>query len=232
VQPLGRVPGVGPAGDRAKKKSRRAAEQERPELKAERAAWREELAAVDPTKLVFLDESGASTAMDRTHGRAPSGVRVDGPVPHGHWKVVTLAAAVRLDGVPPPAGLAFDGATDTACVETYVEKCLAPALRPGDIVVMDNLACHKTAEVARLIGSAGATVRSLPAYSPDLNPIEQLFSKLKAAARSAAVRTVEAVIAAMGEALRSVRPGDIRGWFAQSGYPTGPSTVTPNEKPH
>lgn len=201
-------------------------------MKAERAAWREEFAAVDPTKLVFLDESGASTAMDRTHGRAPSGVRVDGPVPHGHWKVVTLTAAVRLDGVPPSACLAFDGATDTACFETYVEECLAPALRPGDIVVMDNLACHKTAGVARLIEAAGATVRYLPAYSPDLNPIEQLFSKLKAALRSAAARTVDAVIAAMGEALRSVRPGDIRGWFAHSGYPTDPSTVTLNEKPH
>ena len=201
-------------------------------MKAERAAWREEFAAVDPTKLVFVDESGASTAMDRTHGRAPSGVRVDGPVPHGHWKVVTLTAAVRLDGVPPSACLAFDGATDTACFETYVGQCLVPALRPGDIVVMDNLACHKTAAVARLIESAGATARYLPAYSPDLNPIEQLFSKLKAALRSAAARTVDAVIEAMGEALRAVRPSDIRGWFAHSGYPTASSTVTANEKPH
>ena len=170
--------------------------------------------------------------MDRTYGRAPSGVRVDGPVSQGHWKVVTLTAAVRLDGVPEPACLAFDGATDTACFETYVGKCLAPALRPGDIVVMDNLACHKTAEVARLVEAAGATVRYLPAYSPDLNPIERLFSKLKAALRQAKARTVEAVIAAMGEALRSIRPGDIRGWFAHSGYPTGPSTVTLNKKPH
>jgi transposase len=200
-------------------------------LKAERAAWRQEFAAVDPTKLVFVDESGASTAMDRTHGRAPSGVRVDGPVPHGHWKVVTLTAAVRLDGVPPPACLAFDGATDTASFETYVEGCLVPALRPGDIVVMDNLACHKTAEVARLIESAGATVRYLPAYSPDLNPIERLFSKLKAALRSAKARTVDDLIEAMGEALRAVRGGDIRGWFAHSGYPTDSSTVTVNEKP-
>jgi transposase len=199
-------------------------------LKAERDAWRREFATVDPTRLVFLDESGASTAMDRAHGRAPSGVRVDGPVPHGHWKVVTLTAAVRLDGVPPSACLAFDGATDSACFETYVERCLVPAPRPGDIVVMDNLACHKAAEVARLIGSAGAVVRHLPAYSPDLNPIEQLFSQLKAALRSAAARTVEAVIAAMGEALRAVRPGDIRGWFAHSGYLTEPSTVTVNKK--
>jgi hypothetical protein len=133
-----------PSDERQEKKSRRAAEQDRPELKAERQAWRQEFAAVDPSRLVFVDETGATTAMDRTHGRAPSGVRVDGPVPHGHWKVTTLTAAVRLDGVPPSACLAFDGATNTACFETYVERCLVPALRPGDIVIMDNLACHKT----------------------------------------------------------------------------------------
>jgi hypothetical protein len=144
-------------------------------LKALRAAWREEFAGVDPTRLVFVDEGGASTAMDRTHGRAPGGVRVDGPVPHGHWEVVTLTAAVRLGGVPESACLAFDGATDTACFETYVGGCLVPSLRPGDIVVMDDLSCHKTAEVARLIAGAGAQVRYLPAYSPDLNPIERLF---------------------------------------------------------
>jgi transposase len=179
---------------------------------------------------VFVDESGANTAMDRTHGRAPSGVRVDGPVPHGHWKVVTLTAAVRLGGVPESACLAFDGATDTACFEAYVGQCLAPTLRPGDIVVMGNLACHKTAEVARLIGAAGAEVRYLPAYSPDLNPIERPFSKLKAWLRSAKARTVDGLIGAMGDALRAVRPGDIRGWFAHSGYGDRPSTVTPNRK--
>jgi len=163
--------------------------------------------------------------MDRTHGRAPSGVRVDGPVPHGHWKVVTLTAAVRLGGVPEAACLAFDGATDTACFEAYVAGCLAPALRPGDIVVMDNPACHKTAEVARLIAAAGAEVRYLPAYSPDLNPIERLFSKLKAWLRKAKARTVGALIAAMGEGLRAVRPGDIAGWFGHSGYPPPQSTA-------
>ncbi len=168
--------------------------------------------------------------MDRTHGRAPSGVRVDGPVPHGHWKITTLTAAVRLDGVPPSACLAFDGATDSACFESYVEGCLVPALRPGDIVVMDNLACHKTAEVTRLIGAAGAEVRYLPAYSPDLNPIERLFSKLKAWLRSAKARTVDGLIEAMGDALRAVRPSDIRSWFAHSGYGDRPSTVTPNRK--
>jgi DDE superfamily endonuclease len=231
VQCPGGVTGAEAVGGHAKKKSRRAAEQDRPELKAERAAWREEFAGIDPARLVFVDESGASTAMDRTYGRAPSGVRVDGPVPHGHWKVVTLTAAVRLDGVPASACLAFDGATDTACFEAYVGECLAPALRPGDIVIMDNLACHKTAEVARLIGLAGAEVRYLPAYSPDLNPIERLFSKLKAWLRSAAARTIDRLIEAMGDALRAVRPGDILGWFRHSGYQAPQSSDTLNKKP-
>jgi transposase len=169
--------------------------------------------------------------MDRTRGRAPSGVRVDGPVPHGHWKVITLTAAIRLGGVPASACLAFDGATNSASFQAYVAECLVPALRPGDIVVMDNLSCHKTAEVARLITAAGAEVRYLPAYSPDLNPIERLFSKLKAALRKAKARAVGALIAAIGEALRAVRPGDILGWFRHSGYEPPPASDTPNKKP-
>jgi transposase len=167
--------------------------------------------------------------MDRAHGRAPSGVRVDGPVPHGHWKMITLTAAVRLDGVG--ACLAFDGATDSACFETYVERCLAPTLRPGDVVVMDNLACHKAAEVSRLIEAAGAEVRLLPAYSPDLNPIERMFSKLKAWLRSAAERTVDGLIGAMGDGLRAVRPSDIAGWFRHSGYRSPQSSDTLDKKP-
>jgi transposase len=169
--------------------------------------------------------------MDRTHGRAASGVRVDGPVPHGHWKVITLTAAVRLSGVPESACLSFDGATNTSCFEAYVGECLAPALRPGDIVIMDNLSCHKAAAVARLVEAAGAEVRYLPAYSPDLNPIERLFSKLKAALRKAKARTVDALIAAIGEALRAVRPEDIVGWFGHSGYATPRSSDTVNKKP-
>ena len=154
--------------------------------------------------------------MTRRHGRAPRGRRVDAAVPHGHWKVVTLTAAVRLGGVG--ACLAFDGATNADCFEAYVGRCLVPTLRAGDIVVMDNLSCHKTAEVERLIRAAGAEVRFLPAYSPDLNPIEMMFSKLKEALRSAETRTVDALIDAMGLALRSIEAGDILGWFGHSGY--------------
>lgn len=149
-------------------------------------AWRDEFAGVDPGRLVFVDETGSSTAMDRTHGRAPCGVRVDDRAPHGHWKAVTLTAAVRLGGVE--ACLAFDGATDSAAFETYVERCLAPTLCPGDVVILVDLACHKTAEAARLIAAAGADLRFLTAHSPGLNPIERKFSKLKARLRSAGPR--------------------------------------------
>jgi len=187
-------------------------------LKAERAAWREEFAALDPSRLAFVDESGATTAMDRTHGRAPSGKRVDGPVPHGHWKVVTLTAAVRLGGMPEAACLAFDGATDAMAFETYAERCLAPSLRPGDVVVMDNLGSHKRPPPIAAIETAGATVRFLPAYSPDLNPIEKLFSKLKAHLRKAKARSIDALHEAIGQGLRTVTASDIAGWFKSCGY--------------
>ena len=185
-------------------------------MKAARADWRAEFARIEPSRLVLLDESGASTTLTRRYARAPRGARIDAAVPHGHWKVVTLTAAVRLGGIG--ACLAFDGATDTESFETYVRECLVPTLRPGDVVVMDNLACHKSAAVERLIGSAEATVRHLPAYSPDLNPIEELFSKLKEYLRAAAARTAEALIGAMGGALQAVTPSDICGWFSHCGY--------------
>ena len=151
-------------------------------MSAERAAWREEFAAVDPSRLVFVDESGATTAMDRTHGRAASGKRVDGPVPHGHWLVTTLTAAVRLGGVPEPACLAFVGATDAMAFETYAERCLAPALRPGDIVVMDNLGSHKRPPPIAAIEAAGAEVRFLPPYSPCPYPLFNASGPRSAAA--------------------------------------------------
>ena len=187
-------------------------------MKEERAAWRREFAAVDPARLVFVDESGATTAMDRTHGRAPSGVRVDGPVPHGHWLVTTLTAAVRLGGIPEAACLSFVGATDAMAFETYAELCLAPALRPGDIVIMDNLGSHKRPPPIAAIEAAGATVRFLPPYSPDLNPIEKMFSKLKAFLRRVRARTVEALRDAIGDGLRTVTAADIVGWFKSCGY--------------
>jgi transposase len=156
--------------------------------------------------------------MDRTYGRSPSGKRVDGPVPHGHWKVTTLTAAVRLGGVPEAACLTFDGATDAMAFETYAERCLVPALRPGDIVVMDNLGSHKRPPPIGAIEATGARVRFLPAYSPDLNPIEKLFSKLKAYLRKAKARTIDALRDAIGEGLRTITASDIAGWFKSCGY--------------
>jgi len=173
-------------------------------LKAQRDAWREEFAAVDPARLVFLDETGSSTAMDPTHGRSASGKRVDGPVPQGHWNMTTLTAAVRLDGLIESACQARPQATNAFWFVHYLTHCLLPSLRPGDLVILDNLSSHKSPEVVRLIASVGATVRFLPAYSPDLNSIEALFSKLKQALRSAKTREFATLIAAMGEALRSV----------------------------
>jgi transposase len=156
--------------------------------------------------------------MDRAYGRSASGKRVDGPVPHGHWLVTTLTAAVRLGGVPEPACLAFVGATDAMAFETYAERCLAPSLRPGDIVIMDNLGSHKRPPPIAAIEAAGATVRFLPPYSPDLNPIEKLSSKLKAYLRTAKARTIEAPRDAIGEGLRTVTASDIDGWFKSCGY--------------
>ena len=200
-------------------------------MRAERAAWREEFVAIHASRLVLLDESGANTAMDRTYGRAASGQRVDGPVPQGHWHVTTLTAAVRLDGLIEAACQASSQATNALWFVHYIATCLVPSLRPGDIVIMDNLSSHKSAEVARLIESAGAQLRFLPAYSPDLNPIEALFSELKQALRSAKARTCATFIDAMGEALRSISRQDILGWFAKSGYQATTSRGTLNQKP-
>ena len=183
---LGSLPRAEPTGSASKKKSERAAEQDRPELKAQREAWRTEFADVDPARLVWVDETGTNTAMARRYGRAPRGQRVDGPVPQGHWKVLTLTAAIRVGGVG--GCLAFDGATNAVTFEAYVAQVLAPTLRPGDIVVMDNLAAHKGSEVDRLIRAASAELRYLPVYSPALNPIEKMFSKLKTFLRKAAAR--------------------------------------------
>jgi transposase len=156
--------------------------------------------------------------MARRYGRAPRGQRVDGPVPHGHWKVVTLTAAIRLGEVG--ARLAFDGATDPQCFEAYVEGGLVPSLRPGDIVILDNLSCPKTQAVAAAVRAAGAEVRHLPAYSPDLDPIEKMFSELKALLRKAKARAVPTLYEALGAALRAVTPQDIAGGFGSCGYTT------------
>ncbi len=193
-----------------KRKTRRAQEQDSPQVQARRAAFEANLAGVDPERLVFVDETGANTAMARLYGRAPAGERAPGAAP-GSWRNVTLVAALRRSGVVAP--LAFEGATDRQAFRAYVEKALVPELRPGDVVVWDNLRVHKDAEAVRAVEAAGARVEPLPPYSPDKSPIEEMFSKAKEYLRSVAARTTETVIAAMGAALDLVTADDICGWF-------------------
>lgn len=193
-----------------KKKIPRAQEQDRPEVQERRRQFCEELASVDPRRLVFVDESGANTAMTRTYGRAPVGQRVYTNTP-GRWESITLTCGLRLSGVTAP--LAFPGATNSDIFETYVEDVLVPELKPGDVVIWDNLKPHQSEEAIQAVEAAGAHVRPLPPWSPDLTPIEEMVSKVKGAMKSAAARTTEAVYGAFASALDDVTLKDIAGWF-------------------
>lgn len=197
-------------GIRRKKKTRHAQEQDRPEVQEQRAAYEDKMAEVQRDRLIFVDETGATTSMTRRYGRASAGERVEVAVPE-NWTTVTLIAALRSTEVVAP--LAFEGATDTAAFQTYVEKVLVPEIRPGDVVVWDNLQAHKNAEVVAAIEAAGGRVERLPPYSPDKSPLEEMFSKVKESLRTAAARTTEWVVDAIGEALKQVTPSDIHGWF-------------------
>jgi len=193
-----------------KKKTLHAQQQDIPKIQAQRAAFEERIATVDPAHLVFVDETGATTAMTRTHGRAPVGERVVGSVP-GDWENVTLIAGLRLGEVVAP--FTFPGATDQEAFRTYVKEVLVPVLQPDDVVVWDNLQPHKDSEVIAAVQSAGARVEPLPSYSPDETPIEELFSKVKTYLRQVAARTKEAVMQAFGDALNRVTLWDCIGWF-------------------
>jgi transposase len=197
-----------------KKKTLRADERDTPRVQALRQVFGQKLAAVAAERLVFVDESGTTTALTRTHGRSPRGQRVYGTAPGG-WKSLTLVSGMRLSGVVAP--WTFAGATDGPAFATYVTEVLAPQLQPGDVVVWDNLRPHKQAAVVEAVTQAGATVEPAPPWSPDLLPIEKLWSKVKGALRSAAARTTATLIDAMGTALLKVYPEDIRGWFQSCG---------------
>ena len=166
--------------------------------------------------MIFLDESGAKTNLTRRCGRALKGHRVHAHTPHGRWQTTTMMAALRLDGTT--ACMALEGTTDTESFRAYVAAVLVPTLRPGDTVVMDNLSPHKSDPTLTLILQAGAFVLFLPAYSPDLNPIEKMWSKIKNLLRTAEARTPADLIAASGQALAKVTPQDALGWFASCGY--------------
>jgi transposase len=197
-----------------KKKVPRHEEQDRPDVQQQRQTFTEAVTTLDPEHLVFVDESGANTAMTRTYARAPVGERVSGVVP-GHWESLTMLAGVRLSGVVAP--WVFEGATDTAAFETYVSHVLVPELQSGDVVIWDNLKPHHSVAAVAAVEQVGATVQPLPPHSPDLTPIEKMWSKVKGVLRELARRTIPRLIGAVGQGLKSVQPQDILGWFRSCG---------------
>jgi transposase len=202
--------------DHAQKKSAHADEQARPDVVERRQAWFEGQLDLDPSTLVFIDETGASTKMARRHGRAPRGERLRASIPHGHWKTTTFVGGLRLSGMTAP--MVLDGPMTGGWFLAYVEQILVPTLRPGDTVILDNLAAHKNAAVRSAIEAAGANIRFLPPYSPDLNPIENAFAKLKARLRKAAARTIDQLWDAIAEAIDAFSPPECANYFAAAGY--------------
>jgi transposase len=174
---------------------------------------------LDPEKLVFIDETWAKTNMTRLRGRALRGERVVDAVPHGHWQTSTLIAALDAAGVR--CSMVLDGAVNRVAFEAFVEHVLTPTLRPGDLVVMDNLSSHKGPRVAELIDAAGAELVYLPPYSPDLNPIEPAFSKIKQILRSLSNRTMHALWGSIQSVLDRITPNDAAGFFRHCGYAAG-----------
>lgn len=177
---------------------------------------RDEQPGLDPRRLVFIDETAVTTKMARLYGRAPAGERLVAKVPHGHWKTLTLVAALRIDGATAP--YVVDGAMDGPAFLAYIEEVLVPTLKRRDIVFMDNVRTHKVAGVREAIESAGAKLRHLPAYSPDLNPIENMYAKVKSDLRRGAARTVAALFRLVGRSLKAIAPAECAGYFRHAGY--------------
>jgi transposase len=169
-------------------------------------------------RLVFIDESAAKTNMTRLRGRALRGQRVHAYAPHGHWNTTTMIGSIRLDGTT--TCMAIDGATTREVFREYVRHVLCPTLRPGDIVIADNLSAHKDPQSEALIAERGARLEFLPPYSPDYNPIEQMWSKVKTHLRSMEARTEQALVTAIGRALATITPQDAKGFFSSAGYVT------------
>ena len=198
------------------KKTLKASEQEREGIAKSRDGWREFQKAVDAHHLIFLDESGLKTNMTRLYGRAYGGNRCLDSAPCGHWETVTILSSLRLDG--ETESLVFEGAVDRKMFDAYIKEVLAPTLRPGNIVVMDNLSAHKSQEACDAIRNRQAEVLFLPAYSPDFNPIEKMWSKVKQILRGIKPRTEEELFAATATALNAVTTDDAQGWFDSYGY--------------
>jgi transposase len=200
----------------ASKKTAHAAEQDRPDVARRRRAWFELQPDLDPARLVFIDETGATTKMARLRGRAKRGERCRAAIPHGHWKTTTFTAGLRLDGLTAP--MVLDGPMNGLAFQAYVEQVLVPTLKPGDVVIMDNLPAHRVSGVREAIEAAGATRLFLPPYSPDFNPIEQAFAKLKAWLRKVAARTKDALWQAIAQALDAFTHAECINYFRNSGY--------------
>lgn len=171
---------------------------------------------MEARKLVFVDESGINTSMTRTRARAEGGQRAEGSVPQGHWTNLTMLGAIRLDGMT--AAATIDASTDTDVFGVFIRESLAPVLRPGDVVVWDNLAPHKATECRAAIEQRKARLLPLPPYSPDLSPIEPCWSKVKQQVRSVEARSVQDLGRAAGDGFASITPDDARGWFKKCGY--------------
>jgi transposase len=198
-----------------------AAEQQRDDVQAAREDWVEwqaELTGADLQRLVFCDEAAVLTNMTARYGRAPRGERIVEYVPHGDWERLTIAAGIRLSGVG--GALVYEGGTTVEACEAFAAQSLAPGLRRGDIVIRDRLSSPSDPAVLDVFKDLGVDVKLLPAYSPDFNPIEKAWSKVKEAVRRARPRTTDELIAAVGAALRAITPEDIRGWFTHCGYHT------------
>ena len=193
-----------------------ASEQDRPDVARHRARWRQRQATIDAERLVFIDETWTKTNMAPLRGWCLRGHRLRDQVPHGRWQTLTFIAALRHDRLTAPCLL--DGPINGEGFLAYVTQFLVPTLNPGDIVIMDNLGSHKSKAVRDAIRAAGARRLLLPAYSPDLNPIEQVFSKLKTLLRKARARTCEAVAAAIGQILPHFQPGECANYLRNAGY--------------
>jgi len=200
-----------------KKKTLRAGEQN----ETDRAAWREQAKMLDASKLVFIDECGSNIALTRLYARSPKGERVYGSVPRNRRANITLLAALSLQGMGE--ALILEGSADTAVFELYIERILAPSLQPGQIVILDNLSTHIGEKVRRAIEKRGCQLLFLPSYAPDLSPVEEAFSKIKAFLRRIGARTPEALQEAIGQALLTITTQDAHGWFRHCGYPPGVS---------
>lgn len=181
-----------------------------------RSLWRMEVSCIDPEHLVFVDEMGTHTSLAPLYAYAPVGERVFFEIPRNRGKNTTLLTSINQEGMGP--SMAVEGATTARVFETYVEKVLVPSLEPGQIVVMDNLGAHRPKRIRQLIEATGCELLYLPSYSPDLNPIEEAFSKIKHILRKIAARTKETLIEAIGRALAAVSAHDVRGFFVHCGY--------------